>query len=52
MSDKLVREKLRVERDLVGEAHPFIVTSITVRRGSEIKVLPPTRENPYTSPLR
>ena len=52
MTDKLLRERLRVERELVGDAHPFIVTSIVVRTGGEVRELPPVRENPYTKPIR
>ena len=52
MVDKILREKLRVERDLLGTAHPFIVTSLTVRRGSEVVTAKAMyKENPLVTPF-
>jgi len=50
-NDKLYREGLRVERDSVGTAHPFIVTSFIVKRGGEVVTAPAPRENPLTHPF-
>lgn len=45
-SDKLLREKLRVERDYVGDAHPFIALSYVVHKGDVDVVKSADRENP------
>lgn len=49
MDGKILRERLRVERDLVGTAHPFIVTGFVVRKGEEVVTAPAPRENPLTT---
>ena len=49
MIDKILREKYRVERELVGTAHPLIVTSLTVRRANgDVVTAQAPRENPLT----
>lgn len=53
--DSLLRQRLRVERELVGSAHPFIVTGYRVFKGGEVvKATVPAHENPlvYTTAYR
>jgi hypothetical protein len=46
-ADNLLRQSLRVGRELVGSAHPFIVTGYKVFKGGEVVVAKTTaHENP------
>ena len=45
-ADRLCRERLRVERDLIGAAHPFIATDLVIQSGAEEWYVTLTREAP------
>ena len=47
-ADKLCRERLRVERDLIGDSHPFIATDLAIRAGQEEWFIQLAREAPVT----
>ena len=51
-ADKLCRERLRVEKDLIGDSHPFIATDLIVYCGQEEWFIQLARETPITAYTR